>query len=50
MTPNHTDPALKFIDGLYEAFNGAGGSVTSAFGNLFQGQLNFAWTKPAATR
>jgi hypothetical protein len=46
VTPNHTDPALKFIDGLYEAFNGAAGSVTSAFGNLFQGQLNFAWTSP----
>jgi hypothetical protein len=44
VTPNHTDPALKFIDGLYEAFNGAAGSVMSAFGNLFQGQLNFSWT------
>ncbi len=43
-TPNHTDPALKFVDGLYEPFNAAGGSVMSAFGNLFQGQLNFAWT------
>src|SRR3984893_1673998 len=37
VTPNHTDPALKFIDGLYEAHNSAAGSVTSAFGNLFQG-------------
>ncbi len=46
VTPNHTDPALKFIDGLYEAFNGAAGSVMSAFGNLFQGQLNFALTSP----
>src|SRR5258706_9206599 len=46
VTPNHTDPALKFIDGLYEAFNGAAGSVVSGFGNLFQGQLNFAWTSP----
>jgi Carboxypeptidase regulatory-like domain len=46
VTPNHTDPALKFIDGLYEAFNGAAGSVISAFGNLFQGQLNCAWTSP----
>src|ERR1700731_4097961 len=46
VTPNHTDPALKFNDGLYEAFNGAAGSVISAFGNLFQGQLNFAWTSP----
>src|SRR5580693_4356112 len=44
VTSNHTDPALKFNDGLYEAFNGAAGSVISAFGNLFQGQLNFAWT------
>jgi hypothetical protein len=44
VTPNHTDPALKFVDGLYEAFNSAAGSVMSADGNLFQGQLNFAWT------
>jgi Carboxypeptidase regulatory-like domain len=44
VTPNHTDPALKFIDGLYEAYNSAAGSVMSAFGNLFQGQLNFTWT------
>lgn len=43
VTPNHTDPALKFMDGLYEPFNGAAGSVMSAFGNLFHGQLNFAW-------
>jgi hypothetical protein len=43
VTPNHTVPALKFIDGLYEAFNSAAGSVMSAFGNLSQGQLNFAW-------
>jgi hypothetical protein len=44
VTPNHTDPALKFNDGLYQAYNSAAGSVISAFGNLFQGQLNFAWT------
>jgi len=44
VTPNHTDPALKFNDGLYEAYNSAAGSVMSAFGNLFHGQLNFAWT------
>ena len=43
-TPNHTDPALKFNDGLFEPFDSAAGSVMSAFGNLFQGQLNFAWT------
>jgi Carboxypeptidase regulatory-like domain len=44
VTPNHSDPAFKFNDGLYEAYNSAAGSVMSAFGNLFQGQLNFAWT------
>ncbi|HEX5235414.1 MAG TPA: carboxypeptidase regulatory-like domain-containing protein [Silvibacterium sp.] len=43
-TPNHTDRALKFVDGLFEPFNAAAGSVMSADGNLFQGQLNFAWT------
>jgi hypothetical protein len=44
VTPNHTDPALKFNDGLFEPFNSAAGSVMSSFGNLFHGQLNFAWT------
>jgi len=44
VTPNHTDAALKFNDGLYEAYNSAAGTVTSAFGNLFQGQVNFVWT------
>src|SRR6266852_872023 len=44
VTTNHTDPALKFNDGLYEAYHSAAGSVMSAFGNFFQLQLNFAWT------
>jgi len=44
VTSNHIDPALKFNDGLYEAYNSAAGTVMSAFGNLFQGQLNFTWT------
>ena len=39
-TPNRTDPALKFNDGLFEAFNSAAGSVMSAFGNLFQLRQN----------
>jgi hypothetical protein len=42
-TPNRTDPALKFSDGLYEAFNSAAGSVMASFGNLFQGRQNFIW-------
>ncbi len=43
-TANHTDAAMKFNDGSLEPFNAAGGSVMTAFGNLFQGQLNFVWT------
>jgi len=43
-TPNHTDPAVKFNDGLFEGFNVAGGSVMSAYGNLFEGRQNFTWT------
>ncbi|HEY1807667.1 MAG TPA: TonB-dependent receptor [Acidobacteriaceae bacterium] len=42
-TPNHTDPGVKFVDGLFEGFNTAAGSVMQAYGNLFQGQQNFAW-------
>jgi hypothetical protein len=42
-TPNHTDPALDFSDGLYEAFNSTAGSVIASFGNLFQGQTNLTW-------
>ncbi|MFZ1083907.1 MAG: carboxypeptidase regulatory-like domain-containing protein [Terracidiphilus sp.] len=43
-TPNTTDPAVKFNDGLYEAFNSAGGSVMQAYGNLFQGRQNISFT------
>jgi hypothetical protein len=44
-TPNHTDPAVKYTDGLFEPFNSAAGSVMTAFGNLFQGRQNFTWTR-----
>jgi hypothetical protein len=43
-TPNQTDPAVKFSDGLFEPFNSAGGSVMQAYGNLFQGRQNVAFT------
>jgi len=43
-TPNRTDPALKFNDGSFEAFNSAAGSVMTAFGNLFQAQQNVSVT------
>jgi hypothetical protein len=42
-TPNHTDPAVKFSDGLFEAFNSPAGSVMQAYGNLFQGRQNVAF-------
>jgi hypothetical protein len=43
-TTDYTDPAVKFNDGLYEAFNSAGGSVMQAYGNLFQGRENVSLT------
>ena len=42
-TADVTDPAVKFNDGLFEAFNSAGGSVMQAYGNLFMGSENVAW-------
>jgi len=48
-TPNRTDPAVKFNDALFEGFNTAGGSVMSAFGNLFQLQQGFGINKGSHT-
>ena len=44
-TPDHTDPALTFGDGLYEAFNAAAGSVMASYGNLFQVRQNLVWIR-----
>ncbi len=44
-TTNYTDPAVKFGDGLFEAFNSAAGSVMQAYGNLFQGKQTVAWIR-----
>jgi hypothetical protein len=44
-TPDRTDPSLIFGDGLYEAFNAAGGSVMAEYGNLFQARANFTWIR-----
>ncbi len=44
ITPNRTDPAVKFNDALYEAFNSAAGSVMQAYGNLFHGRQLVTWT------
>ncbi len=43
-TPDFTDPAVKFEDGLFEGFNSAGGSVMQAYGNLFQERENISYT------
>jgi hypothetical protein len=43
-TSDYTDPAVKFSDGLFEAFNSAAGSVMQAYGNLFQGRQNVTFT------
>jgi hypothetical protein len=42
-TINQTQPALKFADGLYEAFNSPAGTVLGSFGNLFQVRQNLAY-------
>jgi hypothetical protein len=44
-TLDHQDPALTFGNGLYEAFNAAGGSVQGWFGNLLQLRQNFTWIR-----
>jgi Carboxypeptidase regulatory-like domain len=43
-TSDYVDPAVKFNDGLYEAFNAAAGSVMQAYGNLFQGRQTVSYT------
>ena len=43
-TTDTTDPAVKFNDALFEPFNAPGGTVTRAFGNLFQGRENVSIT------
>jgi len=42
-SPNHTQPALGFSDSLFEPFNSAAGTITGAFGNLFQFRQSFAY-------
>ena len=44
-TSDHTDPAVKFGDGLFEAFNGAAGSVMQSYGNLFEGHQDVTYTR-----
>ncbi len=48
-TADHTDPSLILADGLYESFDAAAGSVTAAYGNLFEGRQDFTWIRGAHT-
>ena len=43
-TANYTDPAVKFNDGLFQAFNSAAGTVMQAYGNLFQLRENVVFS------
>ena len=44
-TFDYTDPGVKFLDGIFEAFNTAAGSVEQAYANLFQGRQNITYTR-----
>ena len=44
-TKDFTDPAVKFNDGLFESFNGTGGSVIQVYGNLFQARQNVTYIR-----
>jgi hypothetical protein len=46
---NHVQPALAFEDGLFEGFNTADGSITGAYGNLFQLREDMTYTHGAHT-
>jgi hypothetical protein len=48
-TQNHTQPALNFADGLYEAFNSPAGSIMGSYGNLYQFRQNFTRVRGAHT-
>jgi hypothetical protein len=41
-TPNHTQPAIGFADGLLQGYNTAGGSIFGAYGNLYQFKQDLA--------
>ncbi len=46
---NHTQPGIKFGDGLYEAFNAPGGTITGTYGNVFQARENVSYIHGAHT-
>lgn len=49
VSPNDTQPALNFGDGLFEPYNGPGGTRTESFGNLSQVRQTVQWVRGAHT-
>ena len=46
---NHTQPALRFADGLYEPINSADGGLAVFVSNLYQARQNFQWIRGGHT-
>ena len=44
-TENHTQPAIGFADGLYQAYYLPGGSIFGSYGNLFQLKEDMSFTR-----
>lgn len=44
-TRNAIDPAINFSDNLYEGFNLADGSITGAYGNVYQARIDMEWKR-----
>ena len=44
-TTNHTQPAIGFADGLYQAYNQPAGSIFGSYGNLYQFKEDMSLTR-----
>ncbi|MFZ0806719.1 MAG: carboxypeptidase-like regulatory domain-containing protein [Candidatus Sulfotelmatobacter sp.] len=44
-TANHTQPAIGFADGLFQAYNLPGGSIFGSYGNVSQFKEDMAFTR-----
>jgi TonB dependent receptor len=44
-TPNHTQPAIGYADGLFQAFNQPAGSIFGSYGNLYQLKQDITLTR-----
>jgi len=44
-TSNHTQPAIAFGDGLFQAFNSADGSIFGSYGNVYQFKEDMVYTR-----